>query len=63
LILEAKAIEANKLQAASIAAFSVAGASTAVALYVLIRHASDGGTTVLPSVTRNAGALVLTGVW
>ena len=44
--------------------FGVAGASVVgVALYVLLRHASDGETTVLPSVTRNAGALVLTGVW
>lgn len=64
LTLEAKAIQANKLEAGSLAAFSVAGASAVgVALYVLIKHASDGETTVLPSVTRNAGALVLTSVW
>jgi hypothetical protein len=64
LTLEAKAIEANKLETGAIVAFSAAGVSAAgVALYVLIRHASGGETTVLPSVTRNAGALVLTGVW
>jgi hypothetical protein len=64
LTLEAKAIQANQLEAGSLAAFSVAGASAVgVALYVLIKHASDGETTVLPSVTRNAGALVLTSVW
>jgi hypothetical protein len=64
LTLEAKAIEANKLETGAIVAFSAAGASAVgVALYVLIRHASGGETTVLPSVTRNAGALVLTGVW
>lgn len=62
--LKEKATEANKLEAGAIAAYSVAGASAVgVALYVLIRHASGGETTVLPSVTRNAGALVLTGVW
>jgi hypothetical protein len=62
--LEAKAIEANQLRMGAGIGFGVAGASAVgVALYVLLRHASDGGTTVLPSVTRNAGALVLTGVW
>lgn len=62
--LEARAIEANKLRMGAAIGFGAAGASAVgVALYVLLRHASDGGTTVLPSVTRNAGALVLTGVW
>lgn len=62
--LKDSATTANKLEAAAIGAFSVAGATAAgVGLYMAIRHVYGGETTVLPSVTRNAGALVLTSVW
>jgi hypothetical protein len=63
LSLKEKASTVNDLGTAQIGAFTGAGVVAGMALYVLMRHASDGGTTVLPSVTRNAGALVLTGVW
>jgi hypothetical protein len=52
------------LRDGAVIGFSVAGAALAgTALYAILGGSSERGTTVLPAVTRNAGALLLTGVW
>jgi hypothetical protein len=56
--------EEQTLRTAAAIGFTVAAVSAAgTVVYAFLGRTSEGGTTVLPAVTRNTGALVVTGVW